>query len=296
MHFPVKLNADRVPTALRGILPSKCSPAPLVQFSKVPGNTETTMAWFSARVSSLQSAGTWKTTKPGRHPLTQQAIVRLAAGGGVRILDVGISDGATSLELIAQLGSRFASYYATDRTLRVRYEREGGVVRFYERNGDWICAATPWLVVYPPDEGTSVLHWWARRFERPIGGGGCEQGEVVLVQPELIRLAHMDSRVVVREHDVFNAWDGPAVNLVKVANVLNRIYFADSRIELALAQIHSALVDGGHLVITENRKAGREQATVFRRIKDRFDPEQVIGRGCDILDLVEAWRHGGKTE
>jgi hypothetical protein len=35
---------------------------------------------------------------------------------------------------------------------------------------------------------------------------------------------------------------------------------------------------------------------VFRRVRDRFDPEQVIGRGCDILDLVEAWRHSGKTD
>jgi hypothetical protein len=293
MRFPVKLNADRIPAALRGFLPCMPSPVPLVANSDDNLEAGWERVQYSARVSSLQSAGTWKTTWPGRHTLTEQLIEKLVGAGWVDILDVGVSDGSTVLDLIRRLGSRFFSYYATDRTLRVQCETEGRVARFYEADGHCICVATPWLVVYPEDKGSSLLHRWAQRF-LPLPGVASpgKRRQVDLIQPELRKLAETDPRLIIREYDLLCTWDGPKVDLAKAANVLNRTYFSDDKITLALRNLHEALKDGGHLILTENREAGREQASVFRRVRQRFQTLQSVGGGSDIADLVERWNNG----
>ena len=292
MRYPVRLNADRIPGILRRFVPSRRSPASLLCSSPERGGNAVTI---SRAGSNLRSGDTWRITKAGRHRLTDEAIQRIAFDGSLTILDVGVADGSTSLDLIKRLGSRFDRYYVTDRSIQLRYERRGRVVRFYEDGGLCVCIATPWLVVYPQDAGTTLLHRWARRFLRPTGSNfDGEQGWLSLIQPDLRKLAGADPRIVIREYDVFSSWQGPALALVKVANVLNRCYFPDAQIQSALSRIYTALLEGGRLAIVDNRETDREQASVFVKIGNRFKQEEVIGHGCDISELVRTWRHRGR--
>ncbi len=125
MRLPIKLNASRIPRAVRGFLSCQASTEASIGLEEMPADVEESRAWFSARVSALQSAGTWKNTWPNRHPLTAQLIAGLVADGETTILEVGISDGVTSIGPIADLDNRFLRCYATDRVTRVCYEREG---------------------------------------------------------------------------------------------------------------------------------------------------------------------------
>ena len=214
-------------------------------------------------------------------------IGELLGGRNAAIVDLGASDGVTSLELIEELGGKFSRFYVTDRRLHLRYERHEGSVRFLEPDGECVCAAGKWIVVYPPAVERGALDRLARWLAiSRYRGRPFESGEISLLQPELIQMSLKDPRIVLVEHDVFEAWPRSPVDVVRIGNVLNRVYFPDAKIARALEQLFLMLDREGFLVVSENRVDDVEQATVFQKCGDGFRPIHDINRGTDIRDLV----------
>jgi chemotaxis methyl-accepting protein methylase len=97
-----------------------------------------------------------------------------------------------------------------------------------------------------------------------------------------------DARVSYRVHDIFQPWSGPAPNIIKVANLLRRLYFDDARIVSALRSLLASLQDGGHLLIVDNprMKNTPPRGGLYRRDGDRFVPvAQTVGTP-EIDDLI----------
>jgi len=93
-----------------------------------------------------------------------------------------------------------------------------------------------------------------------------------------------DPRVRPREHSVFAPWPEEQPQIIKVANVLNRAYFSDARIRLAIRLLRDALSDGGKLFLTDNRRI--EKVSVLQKRGDRLLLFARHNGGSEMTDLA----------
>lgn len=279
MRLPVKLNRSGWP-ALLGRLPVvREDPRAIVDPEGISREE------FSKSLSVLKFGATFKTTKPGRQPGTNGLIKSLAAGGSAVVLDIGASDGSTSLDLIGELGPLFDAYFVTDLNVEARYGRDGsGTTYFRDLDDRCLLRASDRLLVYSDVSGAPwPLVWLSRtllRGERRVR----EWHDVSLFQPDVVRIQASDPRISVRRYDMFTPWDGRTPTITKVANVLNRSYFSDREIAAVLELQVKKLAVGGHLVIVENRE--RERASAYRKTAAGMELTTTLGGGCEIAGLV----------
>ena len=105
MRMPIKVASDVLPRCCSKIIPTVANPGVLIWGDcTVRADSGTDMrAWFSKHVSGLTSGATWKSTTPHRHKLADKTCIDLCRGLRPVIIDIGVSDGVTSLELIEKL-------------------------------------------------------------------------------------------------------------------------------------------------------------------------------------------------
>lgn len=290
MSVPIKIGRGAFPRWCERIVPSRWNPGGLIDPDREScGRCDGDRAWFSTHISGFSSGRTWKSTRPHRHPKTDELILRLYRDAKPVILDVGISDGITSLELIEKLAGRFTTYFATDRHLRINYQRRGRSVFFYDGTGECTVLSTKRFIVYRDDRAAAPFRYVARLLmSRAPAFDRTKAESLWLIQPDLRKAAEEDGAIVLREYDVFQAWPGPAVDIAKVANVLNQDYFSDDEIRSALVNVKGAIREGGRLFVTENRDDDRERASVFVKDDRGFVLEQMIMGGAEISSIVQS--------
>jgi hypothetical protein len=240
---------------------------------------------FSRHLSVLKFGTTFKTTRPGRHARSNRLLGELYRGQRPTVLDVGASDGSTCLDLMAALDG-FQHYFATDYHLSVEWGQGlRGVIFFRDERGRCILRAGRRFVAYADTENAQpplgaiakillrgvrrVAHW--RRLS--------------LVQPSLVKIASEDRRVVIDRYDLFTPWPGPRPDLIKIANVLNRIYFSDQKIAEVLARQRQLLPDGGRLLLLDNR-GEEEKFSLLRKRDEKWLVEESFGGGCEVASLA----------
>jgi hypothetical protein len=282
LRFAVKLNRNILPRVLHYVTPSAGDPRRLL------GLPEPTRACWSEAVSSIWTGGEWKTTWGARHPGSNENIRALLCGfHDPIILDVGMSDGSTTLDLVECLNGHYGRYYATDKSLSVLACRRGRRVWFYHP-ASRLCfmRAGPLLLLYGELRSSfPFIDRWAREGLRkaPDPDRAVLQS-VDLVQPGLRRLERAGSGIEIFEWDLFDTWRERAPQVVKVGNVLNHDYFSEERIMSAIRKFRSLLADGGYLVVVENRK--QEQWTVVQKCGEVFEHVRDGSAGSDIRALM----------
>jgi chemotaxis methyl-accepting protein methylase len=97
-----------------------------------------------------------------------------------------------------------------------------------------------------------------------------------------------DPRVSYRVHDVFQPWAGETPDVIKVANLLRRLYFPDADIIRALHVLRDSLPEGGHLMVVDNPRIPNTppRAGIYRRVGTRLEEVARTGEP-EIADLVE---------
>ena len=241
---------------------------------------------FSRAVAVLASGSTWKSTSPGRHPLTDDLIDRESVDATRAILDIGVSDGITSIDLIERLGRRFRAYYATDVSFRAECIDRGSRTYFYSPDRTCAMVCTPHLVLYADIEGAIfpfgpiVRRGLAKAPAYDVGSVRA----VSLINPVLRRIIRSDPRVHSREHSIFEPWPEEPPQIIKVANLLNRAYFSEERIRLAIRLLRDALSDGGKLFLTDNRRV--EKVSVLQKRGERLLPLARHNGGSEVTDLA----------
>jgi hypothetical protein len=190
---------------------------------------------FSAAVSSLQFGVTFKTTHPGLSARSNSVLLDIYRGSKPVILDVGASDGSTSLDLIIALGENFSRYFITDLNLSsVRGSDRKGNIYFADRSGACVLRASRRFIAYADVEHAPYVV--ARIAERLLAGHRqvSEWHDVPLVRPDVVRLADADARVTISQYDMFEPWRGPRPDVIKVSCLLDRRYFSDEQLRAAL--------------------------------------------------------------
>lgn len=296
MKLPVKFQ--------RASLPGRLAPNSLVMDDPRPlypgWGAPLTGEAFTRAASALKLRGAFKTTAGGRHAASNALAADVFAGRSPSILDVGASDGSTSLDLMEALAGGFSRYVVTDLFVEAACARRGRRVFFYDR-GRAEVAAGPVFVAYADTAGALPgMGLFARALlaaaPRPLPEA-LEAPEAVcgLMRPELLAMARRDRRVTVRAYDMFEPFSGSAeaaggFDLVKAANVLNPVYFGPERLRQALGNLGRAVAEGGRLLVVDNRPGEAEAATLLRREGESLVEERRVGAGAETAALAAELR------
>jgi hypothetical protein len=277
MKAPLKLNRAGWP---------HCMARFTVADPRVMIRADLTAEEFSRHLSVLKFGTTFKTTRPGRHARSNRLLAALYRGDRPIILDVGASDGSTCLDLMLALEDRFARYFATDYHLSVEWGTDsGGVVFFRDSGGRCVLRAGRRFVAYCDTKGArpplGLVATLLLRGVRRVSSWR----ELSLIQPSLLARAARDPRVVVERYDLFTPWRGPRPDLIKIANLLNRIYFSEQRIAAVLARQREILREGGRLLLLDNR-GEEEKFSLLRKLDGKMTVEHSFGGGSEVVSLA----------
>src|SRR5579883_635066 len=149
MRLPIKLNEAGWPARFSRLSFAFHDPRPLA------GNgAGLSQQAFSDAISTMQFGVTFKTTRPGRQQHSNRFVRDLLRGSKPAILDVGASDGSTSLDLIRTLDGDFRRYYVTDLNLSARCGLDrGGIHYFLDNDGNCVLRASKRFIVYSEVNG-----------------------------------------------------------------------------------------------------------------------------------------------
>lgn len=284
MRLPIRPVRGRWPGWLENL-------APLRRFFRLDPLTildpDAAPSAFREAMSSIYVGGTIKITGADRHSATDDLLVNTIDTRDARIVDVGASDGSTSLDLITKLDGvgGFAEFTIADLYLTLSAVDVWNHTLLFHGN-DCVLVGGRRLMAWPQLARTVAL------ICRPLiskGRSGLDSGrEVLLLNPRTRDVVANDSRVNYRVHDVFNVWSDPKPTVIKIANLLRRLYFTDDQLLQALCAVRDSLVDGGHLLIVDNPRIpnASPRAGLWRREDSRFIEIARIGEP-EIADLVQ---------
>jgi hypothetical protein len=283
MRAPVRPIRGRWPAAVERRAQRFCWLDPRVLLDDAAGAED-----FRAAMSALHVGDTIKITGTNRHPRTDALLMANVDLTGATIVDIGASDGSTSVELVAKL-NEFKAYIMADLFFTLSAAKTPGHVVFYDLSGQPILIAGRRLLAWPS------LSKAVQTAYRPVlekAARVTERQDVLLLNPSARALIARDARVSYRAHDVFTSWDGPQPDVIKVANLLRRLYFSDELISKALHAIHASLPEGGHLLIVDNpRIAGiDERGGLYRKDGHGFTRVALTDQTPEIDDLISQVR------
>jgi hypothetical protein len=232
---------------------------------------------FTRAMSQVNIGGTAKITWPGRQADADRLLMEHVDTDGAHIVEMGASDGTTAVDLIERLGDRFASYTITDRWIRVTITRHAGVWWVW-RDGRCIVASNGRVITWP-DQSAALTRLLSPLMSAAARGA---HRDVLMLNPTTRAVLDADPRVTWLEHDVFTPLPEP-VDVIKVGNLLRRVYFTDDQIRLALRALHAGLVAGGHLLIADHLT--QAAAGLYRKTPTGFEPIAETARS-EIHELV----------
>jgi len=242
---------------------------------------------------------TFKRTYQARFADLDAQVVRLLKGRYAKVnevLDVGISSGATTLDL--QVALQRDGYQpritGTDLELQARLVHLGGScsalvsgdghplqlsvgplsVRPWRRRLDWV---TGMWAIRP-----LLFEFVKRRIAEAEGGD-----QVLLVSPRVVN----EPSITVVEDDVLALRPEfvGRFDFIRAANILNRDYFSDEQLRCAVRNLHRYLVTPGSLLlVVRSHNNGDHHGTLFEARGDGFAVVKRFGAGSEIEEIVLA--------
>ncbi len=244
--------------------------------------------------------GTHKTTAPHRLTDVDQITCNLLANRkAVRLLDVGISSGITTLELLNHFESRGidVSGIGVDICIRAYLRSFLGIEVLSDPEGNVLQVATPFFArgrPHPSQESlqSKVLGLGIDLLESSLVRRGLLSSRrsraLKLVSPRL--LDRNDFQIV--EHDValcMREWDD-SFDLVRAANVLNVDYFSPSHVGKMVLNLASWLKEGGLLAICRtNATDGSNHGSFYckQESPSRLQHVHRMGQGYELEYLID---------
>jgi len=280
MRFPVRPLRDKWPAKLQQRAPQYFWADP-----SVVADPDATAEQFRLAMPAFAVGDTIKITGTRRHPAADRLLLDHVDLSTACILDVGASDGSTSVDLIEQMPA-FASYTIADLYLFVSLATVGRRRFFYSPDGECFLVVGPRFLAWPSQ--SALIRLWYRPLLHRATRTPPEN--VPLVNPRARDLAAADTRVSFAVHDVFTPWSGDRPDVIKVANLLRRDYFLDDRLRVAMTALLSSLDEGGHLLLVNNPRIKGVPCAggLYRRQDGRFERVAATDHLPDVDDLVLA--------
>lgn len=257
---------------------------PLHVFSRDPKK-------FSDAMNSFKFHGVFKSTKADRHHETQKFLKEYIdkIQKRVVILDIGASDGTTSLQLVNLIENRIEKFYVTDYNIRCNYITENRFTYFFNNQSDeCFLIASNTFVFYP--ENKKLFNFF---FNKILAGfENKPKTELLLCNHELRLKANNDERIEILDYDIFKPWQKKKPDITIVGNLLHPTYFSNEDIYRALKNCYNALDENGILAIIRNSSLSKDSETEVSVIYKKnttlrcFQQIFEINGGVEINEFV----------
>ena len=256
---------------------------------------------FSRVVSSIRIGRVHKLTCGNRLDEANHALGRfLAERGGdpVRLLDVGASDGTTTLDMVHMLESTLrVEVQATlmDRYTRLECRGRGPIREYRMPDGSPVMLRLgPIGLQLSSLEATRdpVSRWLGRAW---LSRRARRESMPLARTLGLISPAVREARIRVLE---WNALEGNGslaggFDAIRASNVLNESYFSRGQIEQILAHLHSYLKADGLLLVSRNLAdptGELDQGSLWKRNPGGFERVHDYGGGSYVAAIVDELR------
>lgn len=230
----------------------------------------------------------------------------------LRVLDIGASDGTTSLELFGKLSTHGNLTFVSSDLNRDIWVSAGPIWQDVIDDDGKLIQTTLGPLVVPITDGVHInpllllnraVFYYCSRFRKDMrhriaageadAASGRSAVRFSLLSPKVQDLTEKDARFRFEKLDAFQIGGPPRFEFVRAMNVLNlnKDGFGFSRSEIARAAsgIAAALVDGGRLLIGRSRPVGKNfehHATLFLRSGNRLKCEARYGDGSEVEDAL----------
>jgi hypothetical protein len=297
-----------VPGALPkwSMLRSRCLTDPdsllgIEQKARLGSSVEELSERFSLVLHDLRMGGTWKRTNRGRLKRTEEMLCRHTLPELRReftLLDVGASDGTTTVEAVRALRRAFDADIGAilaDRDICLFRYRRGAIVEYRAMDGEPIMVRMgPFgirLARHRRDaqSASNAFRWGYLQLSRFRN----------LMQPDArISLVNPVSRnepgITVLQLDclVRNESLAGCISAIRASNVLNPGYFNPPQIKEAVGHFFGYLKEGGCLVVSRNADLAEgeaENGSVWRKEDRLFRWIDDFGSGSEIRSVIDGW-------
>lgn len=279
MRLPVRLLRGRWPNWLESRAARFFWPDPKALLAADPDPE-----LFRTIMSQVYIGGTIKITGANRHPEADDLLVQYVDVAGKSIADIGASDGSTSLDLIDKLLG-FASFTIADLHLSIKAVKVGRRWAFFDDAGTCVMISGRRTVAWP-DQSAWVGYVYSPTIRR--GARSSESREVLLINPAVRRRMADDPRISTAVHDVFTEWPDPKPDVIKVANLLRRLYFSDEQLIGGLRALTASVPEAGHLLIVDNPRTAdpTPRGGLYQRKNGRLVTVAQTRRAPELADLI----------
>lgn len=230
--------------------------------------------------------GTFKITSDRRLDDLNEEIARhLPDRECLRIKDVAVSSGISTLEWcnsLTAMGVRF-EMTATDRFVNASLIEARGGLSVLAHDGVVLQIDVAGFAFRPDQVGRRsrvlyALPLLVARHRRLLGLMTRRQSGIPLVSPRLVGIS-------VKEEDLLSPVGGQW-DVVRAANVLNRVYFPDSTLRMMLRNLAASVSDGGLLAICRTDQDVGNKATIFRVADGGLTTVGELNGGSEVAGLA----------
>lgn len=236
--------------------------------------------------------GVYKLTYRHRFDATLAATVKHARRiGARRVLDVACSSGVSTVELAHALGE--CEVHGTDVMTSATYLERGGIGWLVDDRDRVIQVDHPrWAMSWSPSKRDLLrhplraAHAFALRAAR-------RRGDLAASSVSLVSSLVPASGVQIHEEDARHPSVPGEFELVRVANFLNRLYFAPAELVALRDAVVARVSDRGVLFVVRTHEDGRHHGTFFERRGREMIELDRIGDGSEVAAIIRGDRASG---
>ena len=242
---------------------------------------------FSQLISLMRINKSWKSTGSLRHSEKDKIILNYLQGEKTVFLDIGVSDGITSFELIDNMNNKFKKYYVTDLFFNVGFLEHNKEIFFYLPHTKMCFMIVSNNFTFYRDIKSIIfpLNWISGlKFLRCPQYDENKIKNLNILNPLMLNLRKKNKKIKILEWDLFKDWNNERPDFIKLANVLNRVYFNNRQICNAINNLRNILKNRGYLILIENRKIAKW--SIFRKENSKLKLVSHGNGGSEIEHLV----------
>ena len=268
--------------------------------------------------------GTWRDSSSGRLAVLDRVLLALVrrrwpTETHLRVLDLGVASGITSVELFRTLRPWFSlDFVATDlwrHAIAVRHTHRRWSIIFDTRGAELQHIIGPFVlpgqghesVLYPVNR---LLRFWSRRYLVPraraalvgydsgvhaelesMRVGDCDVVKVPLVSAECLALCERSDDFHFETLDILEQF-GRQAEIVRAMNIITPSHFREAELGRALRHCLAALSADGILVLgrSPTDQAADVGATIYGRQGAALQVLERINGGAEVEGFIEdAW-------
>jgi hypothetical protein len=255
---------------------------------------------FSLILHDVRVGGTWKRTNRGRLRSTEEMLcahIAPALRNGLIFLDVGASDGITTIDALRVLRRAFGECVTAllaDINLSLLRYRWGPIVEYRGGDGEVVMVRLGRVGVRLARQRhrEQANNWFNQQYLRMkrLRRSMRAEAPISLVHP----LARRESGIAVIKLDCLTraACLKGRFGAIRASNVLNLDYFDSAQLYKAVGNLHLYMHDGGCLVVSRNqdeRSRELENGSVWVKDGGRFRWVADFGDASEIKLIVDRW-------